>query len=215
MRKGMSDCTRNDHDDLPVPLFTPHMPITELVFGPAPQSFQTNPADPTLVKPSYDRILKQQGSIKAYYGVKSEDSTIAYGFYVWETLEHHQKFMSNKAEYQPMLDAITVMFDLARITIMHIKTSIEPYAALEAPVLEVATCSLHPGRTIDELESVLNQLVDLANADKSPISPVLATSGRIVENDHTVIFLVGWPSDQVRPYVLQVPGQMIDIHSAP
>ncbi len=116
---------------------------------------------------------------------------------VWETLEHHQKFMSNKAEYQPMLDAITTMFDLPRITMLHIKTSIEPYAALEAPVLEVATCSLHPGRTIEELESILNQLVHLANTDKSPISPVLATSGRIVENDHTMIFLMGWPSDQV------------------
>ena len=40
------------------------MPITELVFGPAPKSFQANPADPTLVKPSYDRILKQEGAIK-------------------------------------------------------------------------------------------------------------------------------------------------------
>ena len=40
------------------------MPITELVFGPASKPFQTNPADPTLVKPSYDRILKQEGAIK-------------------------------------------------------------------------------------------------------------------------------------------------------
>ena len=124
---------------------------------------------------------------------------------VWETLEQHQKFMNNRAEYQPMLDAIKAMFDLPHIAMIHIKTSIEPYAALEAPVLEVATCSLHPGRTIEELESVLNQLVDLANSDKSPVSPVLATSGRIVENDHTMIFLMGWPSDQVRLLYTSLP----------
>ncbi len=41
-----------------------NMSITELVFGPAPKSFQTNPTDPTLVKPSYGRILKQEGAIK-------------------------------------------------------------------------------------------------------------------------------------------------------
>ena len=129
---------------------------------------------------------------------------------VWETLEQHQKFMNNRAEYQPMLDAIKAMFDLPHITMIHIKTSIEPYAALEAPVLEVATCSLHPGRTIEELESVLNQLVDLANSDKSPVSPVLTTSGRIVENDHTMIFLMGWPSDQVRLFCTSLPGRMTD-----
>ncbi|TBU28993.1 hypothetical protein BD311DRAFT_796794 [Dichomitus squalens] len=172
------------------------MPIVELVFGPTPEAFQANPADPALVKPAYDGILKQDGAIKAYYGLKSEDSSIAYGFYVWESLEHHQKFMNNKAEYQPVLDAVSVMFDLSRLTMVHIKTSVEPYAALEAPLLEVATCTLHPGRSIEELESVLNKLVDIANTDKSPISPVLATSGRVVENEHTMMFLVGWPSDQ-------------------
>ena len=176
------------------------------------------------------RALTRRYFRRAYYGLKSEDSTIAYGFYgasihafiplsrsytfvmsgparspVWETLEQHQKFMNNRAEYQPMLDAIKAMFDLPHIAMIHIKTSIEPYAALEAPVLEVATCSLHPGRTIEELESVLNQLVDLANSDKSPVSPVLATSGRIVENDHTMIFLMGWPSDQVRLLYTSLP----------
>lgn len=104
--------------------------------------------------------------------------------------------MNNKAEYQPMLNAVSAMFDLSRITMLHINTTIEPYAALEAPLLEVATCTLHPGRTIDELESVLKRLVDMANANKSPLSPVLATYGRVVENDHTMMFLIGWPSDQ-------------------
>ena len=141
----------------------------------------------------------------------SPSTAFSHGLSVWETIEHHQQFMNNKAEYQPMLDGITAMFDLPQITMIHIKTPVEPYAALEAPVLEVATCSLHPGRTIRELETILNQLVDLANADKSPVSPVLATSGRIVESDHTVIFLMGWPSDQVHLLRILPANQIIHI----
>ena len=119
-----------------------------------------------------------------------------------------------------MVDAIATMFDITRVAILPIWTTVDPSPALEAPVLEVATCTLRPEHTIEELESVLNKLIDAANTDKSPSSPILATSGRVVNKEGVVIFLMGWPNDQARhtgrrcdnmhnSYSLTGPGPMV------
>ena len=76
------------------------LPITEIVFGPAPPAYRASPHDLSLDKPAYHIIQRQDGLIKyvyiqscdsdvrissegnrEYYGLQSEDGATTYGFY--------------------------------------------------------------------------------------------------------------------------------------
>ena len=118
---------------------------------------------------------------------------------VWESLEKHQAFMNDKAIYNPMLAAVASMFDLATLTMWHIRTTSEPFAALEAPITELTTFTLREGHSPAVLEALVQKIAHGLNEASKPNAAgiVDATCGTILEDEKVVVLIVGWTTFEV------------------
>lgn len=116
---------------------------------------------------------------------------------VWESVEKHQQFMNDKVNYGTMLAAVASMVDLSALTMWHIRTTSEPFVALEAPVTEITTFTIHDGGSPASLEPLVQEIVQALNAAPKSIGIVDATFGRIFEADNIVVLIVGWSTVEV------------------
>lgn len=122
---------------------------------------------------------------------------------VWESYEHHKKLMDDTVTYPKLGNAITSMFDLTKgpLTMVHVNPANEPYKALEAPVSEIATFTLHDGQAKSELEGIVDKLVkhieDVAKTKGETGSVVYTSWGPIREKDNVLVLFISWPSVEV------------------
>lgn len=171
---------------------------------------------------------------RIYYGVQHEDKAtayhligrlfpvrsyfpITYGFCssVWESYEHHEKLMNDATTYPKLTGSVAAVFDKSKgpITMLHIKTTDEPYKALEAPVVEIATFTLHEGKSDlkSELEGYVKTLADAVNTKTEADGVFHASWGPVREKDNAFVLFIGWASVDVS----FVRGRARSMHADP
>ena len=104
--------------------------------------------------------------------------------------------VSNQTVYARLRETITSIFDTsaAALQVIHIKPTSEPYKALEAPVLEIATFTLNEGESKPALE---NSVQELANGAIGRAGVIDASWGPIVEKPNAVALFIGWTTVEV------------------
>lgn len=97
------------------------------------------------------------------------------------------------------MSAIGAIFDVSKIGMFHVAFTGEPYRAIEAPVLEIATFELHEGQNKDALEKLVDELAKgIGREEAQAAGAVSAAWGPTVENDKSVVLFIGWTSVEVR-----------------
>ncbi|RPD59179.1 hypothetical protein L226DRAFT_614020 [Lentinus tigrinus ALCF2SS1-7] len=184
-------------------------PTVELVYAPATELVRNDPHNKDVVATPFSVLKAQDGLIKIYYGVQHEDKATAYHVMVWESYEHHEKLMNDTATYPKLTGSVESVFDKSKgsVTMQHINTTDEPYKAFEAPVVEIATFTLHEGQSKSELEGLMKNLADGMNAKTEADGVLHASWGPIRENDNAFILFIGWTTvDAHWAFVKSDPG---------
>ncbi|KAI0692999.1 hypothetical protein C8T65DRAFT_668861 [Cerioporus squamosus] len=177
------------------------MPTVELVHAPASEAILRDPHNKDAALANTIAILKaQDGMIKLYHGVQHEDKATAYLLVVWESYEHHEKLINDAETYPKLTGGITSLFDLAKgpLTMVHVNSTSEPYKAFEAPVAEIATFTLHEGKSKSELEelvdSLAKHLAEVVRTKAEEASVFHASWGPVREKDNVLVLFIGWTS---------------------
>ena len=118
----------------------------------------------------------------------------------WESLAHHHNLINDTVAYPPLVTEISAIFDLSGLSAFHVAfATLEPWRAIEAPVLEIATFALLPGKDKDALEKVVDELARaIEEAPEEGTGAVSAAWGPTVEHEEWVVLFAGWASVEVR-----------------
>ncbi|KAI0770233.1 hypothetical protein C8Q74DRAFT_883950 [Fomes fomentarius] len=187
----------------------PSLPVIEIVFAPASDAQRNSPHDVEIGNTTFSILREQEGLVKIYHGLQHEDKRTCYHLIAWESLEHHERMVSNAATYSTLRRSITSIFDTSagELQIFHVKPTTEPYKAFEAPVLEIATFTLNEGKSKPALESLVQEL---ANAVLGGLGVVDASSGAIVEKPDAVALFIGWTTVEAHRELVQSDPKLID-----
>ncbi|EJF62632.1 hypothetical protein BD309DRAFT_859313 [Dichomitus squalens] len=169
-------------------------PTVEFIAAPATEAFRASPHNVSTVKPTVDILKSAEGMIRVYYGLEDEDKSSAYVCVAWETLIHHHNLMKDTEKYPKLSEDINSILDVSGIRMFHVAFTSEPYGALEAPVTEVATFTLHEGQSKDALEGLVDDLATAMNAAPKSAGVILAAWGPTVEKDDLIALVIGWTS---------------------
>ncbi|KAI0693002.1 hypothetical protein C8T65DRAFT_668867 [Cerioporus squamosus] len=170
------------------------LPVVEVICAPATEAFRANPRSLPLVAPTFDILKKVDGQIRSYYGLEHEDSSLAYTLVAWESLGHHHELMIDEVAYPPLVDAIQKIIDPFKLKMFHCAFTSEPYRALEAPVTELATFTLHAGQSKDAMEGLVDNLSNAMNAAPRESGVVHSAWGPTIEHNDMVALFIGWTS---------------------
>ncbi|RDX52721.1 hypothetical protein OH76DRAFT_1480341 [Lentinus brumalis] len=171
-------------------------PTVELAYAAAAGPLLQNPHNKDLFATAASILKEQDGAIKVYHGVQHEDKATAY----LVSYEHHEKLINNKETYSKLGGSITSLFDFTKgpPTMVHVKPRNEPYKAFEAPVAEIATFTLHEGKSKLELEGVVDGLAkhlgELVKTNSEEASVFYTSWGPLKEKDNVLVLFIGWTS---------------------
>ncbi|EMD34351.1 hypothetical protein CERSUDRAFT_117230 [Gelatoporia subvermispora B] len=183
------------------------LPCVEIAWAASADTYRENPADTSIVQPAAEILKKTPGWIKTYHGLQTEDQKDTYLYIVWETLAHHQALM--KDAIYPTLGEAVRKFWATRGQMVHVQPTSEPYAALGAPVTELALIKLKPGQSKEKLEELANLLTKGAPRDGTGL--VDAVWGPVVERSDTVALILGWTSVEAHWKLVTTDPGAIDI----
>ncbi|KAI0668495.1 hypothetical protein C8Q78DRAFT_262739 [Trametes maxima] len=190
------------------------LPTIEVVYKPATKAFRAAPQDASLVKATFDILSAQKGQnpLPKYFGLKHEDKATAYLAIAWDTFEDHDRLMNDKGEY-PRLGASTESFfePGGKGTMFHIRSTSEPWKALEAPVTEIAVFTLKDGHSKGELEQTVDAIAKRLDALGEPAGETLASWGPTVEKDNVVALFVGWQSVEAHVNAVTTDKEVADL----
>ncbi|KAI0747599.1 hypothetical protein C8Q80DRAFT_1167585 [Daedaleopsis nitida] len=170
------------------------LPTVEIVCAPATDAVRTDPHNRELVKTTFSILQQQEGLQRIYYGLQLEDQKTCYHFVVWETLEHHQKLMSNPETYPKLTGSVGPIFEggASKIEMIHVKPTTEPFRAFEAPALELAVFTLLEGQPMSALEEIVGDLVKAVSTGEPEV--IHASWGHVVEKADQLALFIGWTS---------------------
>lgn len=131
--------------------------------------------------------------------ISSTTDPRSFPFTVWESYEHHEKLMNDKATYPKLTGSVEAVFDKSKgpTTMLHVNTTNEPYKAFEAPVVEIALFTLHEGKSKSELEGLVKTLADAVNTKAGTDGVFHASWGLVREKENVVALFIGWTSVDV------------------
>ncbi|KIJ64513.1 hypothetical protein HYDPIDRAFT_40257 [Hydnomerulius pinastri MD-312] len=121
-------------------------PVTEILYFTASEEYKKNSV--TLNGPV-------AGVNKSYVGYETEDPTVAFWVNDWVSKEAHDDF-TQKPEYPELLAAFRPAF-ASHPTINWVKFE-DNKGALGAPITEFVTFTLKEGKTMDQLEPLVQEL---------------------------------------------------------
>ncbi|KAI0648295.1 hypothetical protein C8Q79DRAFT_905382 [Trametes meyenii] len=190
------------------------LPTIEVVYKPATEAFRAAPQDASLVKGTFDILSAQKGQspLPKYFGLQHEDKATAYLAIAWDTFEDHERLMNDKEEY-PRLGATTEVYFVpgAKGTMFHVRSTSEPWKALEAPVTELAVFTLKDGHSKSELEQTVDAISKRLDVLGEPAGETLASWGPTVEKDDVFALFVGWQSVEAHVNTVTTDKEIADL----
>ncbi|PIL30552.1 hypothetical protein GSI_07252 [Ganoderma sinense ZZ0214-1] len=186
------------------------LPTVEFVIAPSTEAFRANPRDAALTEPILEIMKTCEGMIRlahlrpliyvafafssTTFGLQHEDKTSAYCAVVWHSLGDHKALMNDSVKHMKVGEALQAILDPMAITMFHCAFNSEPYKALQAPVTEIITITLHEGESKDTLEELVEELAHAANISPPESGAVSAAWGPSTEKDDVFFLMIGWTS---------------------
>ncbi|OCH89086.1 hypothetical protein OBBRIDRAFT_40125 [Obba rivulosa] len=165
------------------------LPCIEIVSAVSTDAYREDPVG--VSQPAFSIIKNAEGAIKIYHGLQSEEAKGVYLYVVWETLDHHRKFQADATEYPKLIEKTSSIWGAAP-RILHVHPTTDPYAALAAPVTELALLTIKPGQSKEALLDIVKKLTtDGTPGEKGFVSAVYGT---VAESDDTIALIAGWES---------------------
>lgn len=165
------------------------MPVIEITSFALSEAFL---ADPNILTPALDFLVKVNGCLGIYHGIPEEDEQMIFLFIVWETFEHH-KALIDHPNY-PNIIGFRPSIGAGGVTIKHVEFIQDPFPALSAPTTEILEMTLKAGKTKEDLYDVLKILASKMDVE-APYPPV--SRGEVREEPGKSYFLVlGWNSSK-------------------
>ncbi|KIK92740.1 hypothetical protein PAXRUDRAFT_556615 [Paxillus rubicundulus Ve08.2h10] len=133
--------------------------IAEIIHFTASEGYKSGSASLPL-----SRMSKLAGLNKSYIGYQTEDPTVLFWVIDWDSKEAHEAFTKLDG-YPDMVDACRpVMASRPTANLVQFE---DAKGALEAPITEFVTFTLHEGKTMTDLEPLVKELHQkLAGAPK-------------------------------------------------
>ena len=116
----------------------------------------------------------------------------------WESVAAHQKLINDKEAYPKLGKAISAIFDVPKLKVVHILTTSDPSPALSAPVTELVMITLHEGASKSELESLVSQLGEAMAAAPASAGVFKLCWGPLAEKENVLGMVIGWENVEVR-----------------
>jgi len=184
--------------------------VTELCAFAASDAYLS---DPSLPHAAFDLIANVDGHISSYQGIQIEDKTTGYMVLAWETLEHHKKLMKHES-YQTLLKATAQLYT-GDFQMEHVPFNKPIIEAMAAPVTEIISFTLKPGKLKDDLMPLLDKLFKVVDTLKGIHPP--AVFGSSIEKEDRVVGLLGWDSVEAHKEAIKdeelrkVVSEVVDI----
>ncbi|KAG1810379.1 uncharacterized protein HD556DRAFT_1302691 [Suillus plorans] len=156
------------------------IPTTEIIIFETSEKFRE---DVSFLRPAFDIVLKADGVHKPVYsGLQIENPATGYIFLNWDSLAHHQAFMTSSS-YGPLLEALKPAIG-GPLKMYHVIFNDHP--TFRQPVTEVLLITLKDPSHRAEVFDILNKLSDLTEK-KLIFGPTL-------EDENAIILVGGWSS---------------------
>jgi len=144
------------------------MPIIEIAAPTASEAFLANP---NIITPALDFLLKSDGCLGIYHGIAEEDKKTIILIVVWESSEHHKALMDHPEfpdiiGFGPSLGPDGLRFKHIDVNFIQ-----DPFIAFDAPTTEIVEVTLKEGKTKEDLYEVLAVLASQLDVD-APYPPV-------------------------------------------
>ncbi|KAG1898875.1 uncharacterized protein F5891DRAFT_1190370 [Suillus fuscotomentosus] len=156
------------------------IPTTEIIIFETSEKFRE---DVSCLRPASDIVSKADGVHKpVYFGLQIENPATGYLFLNWDSLAHHQAFMTSSS-YGPLLEALKPTIG-GPFKMYHVIFNDHP--TFQQPVTEVLLITLKDPSHRAEVFDILNNLSDLTEK-KLIFGPTL-------EDENAIILVGGWSS---------------------
>jgi len=165
------------------------MPIFEIAELVASEAFL---ADPNIITPALDFLVKVDGCLGLYHGIAEEDKKPIYLVIVWETFEHH-KALIDHPEY-PGIIGLGPSVVPGGIKVKHVNFIQDPFPALSAPTTEIVDITLKEGKTKEDFYEAMTVLASKLAVD-APY-PQVAWGDSHEEPGKRYGLVLGWNSSK-------------------
>ncbi|TFK49371.1 hypothetical protein OE88DRAFT_1736993 [Heliocybe sulcata] len=155
-------------------------PVSELVTFTSSEAYQK---DQSVLKGLIEILDATDGKLSTYHGPQVEDPSQGYLFVQWQTYEHHVALM-NAPVYPKLIETLKPAVG-GPFEMVHVKFNKDVTKALEKPITEVATFTLKPGKKMEQLVPLLDQLTSTSE---------LSIWGPTLEKEDRVVLVFGWNS---------------------
>jgi len=161
------------------------MPCLQIASFPVSDAFLSNPG---IFKAPLNAIKTADGHISSFYGLQVEDGKTGYFLSVWESYEHHQKFIQEPS-YANLIETLKPAVS-GKLERDHINVAGDVDTALSSPAVEFVIFTLKADGSAEALTSLLEELgkgLDVAVGAHPPCA-----WGQSVEHKSKFLLVVGW-----------------------
>jgi len=182
------------------------MPIIEIAEFAASEALL---ADPNIITPALDFLIKVDGCLGIYHGIAEEDKKTIFLIIVWETFEHHKALLDDP-EFPGIIGLGPSIFP-DEIKVTHVKFIQDPFPALSAPTTEIVYTTLKEGKTQEDLYEVLTVLASKLDVD-APYPPI-AWGESLQEPGKRCGIVLGWNNSKEHFDLVERPSYATPIQN--
>ncbi|GJE95919.1 hypothetical protein PsYK624_121110 [Phanerochaete sordida] len=165
--------------------------------------------DSRVLYPALALLKTIDGCNDIWYGTQIQDPSRFNLVIYWETLEHHQRYMDDKAEYAKLFAAITpAITEFLGLYHFHFQPEITP--ALDAPVTEIAGWVLAEGTDAAAFLARVRELGETIYRDM-PADVARGGFELAMETDRRAAVVLGWQSLERFNEIVYANKQVVEI----